>query len=322
MKYLSAIIFFVTVFASSAHAQSQSYEIWVTQFEQEAIANGISPETARTVMDHATLDDRVIELDQKQPEHTVTFDSYVQRVLNRKRIERGRNLMAKHAVLLEQISKRYNVQPEVIVALWGVETDYGQNTGGFEIIDALTTLAFEGRRSDFFRSQLMDALRIIDKDHISPDAMSGSWAGAMGQCQFMPSTYLRYAVDYNNDGKRDIWESEADIFASIANYIAAEGWNGDQTWGREVETQYVIPPASVGLDHKHSLAEWTSMGVTDINGNPLPNRQLQASLVQPDGPDGRSFLVYDSFWALMRWNRSTYFATSVGLLSDQIKNSR
>jgi membrane-bound lytic murein transglycosylase B len=166
---------------------------------------------------------------------------------------------------------------------------------------------------------LINALRILDQEHMPSSELRGSWAGAMGQSQFMPSTYLKYAVDYNGDGKRDIWQNEADVFASIANYIAAEGWHNELTWGREVQITRDLPDNQIGLPNKHSLVEWQKLGVRNINGGALPKKPLQASLIQPDGLNGRGFLVYDNFRALMRWNRSTYFAASVGLLADRIK---
>jgi len=266
-----------------------------------------------------TPDDRVVTLDQKQPENTITFDVYSRRIVSEDRIETGRRLLEKHSDALDEISEHYGVQPEIIVALWGMESSFGRNSGDFSVVDSLATLAYEGRRADFFRKELINALRILDQEHVPVASLRGSWAGAMGQCQFMPSTYLRYAVDYDKTGQRDIWENDKDVFASIANYLAAEGWRSDQTWGREVTFEGNIPTQDIGLDHHHSLAEWQGMGLRDTGGDDLPNKPLQASLIQPDGPDGRSFLVYDNFRALMRWNRSTYFATAVGLLADRIK---
>jgi membrane-bound lytic murein transglycosylase B len=294
------------------------FAVWLGNLEQEAIANGVSPETAHNVLGAAMLDERVIELDQKQPETTMSFDAYSRHIVSKARIETGQELLDKYSAQLNEIGQHYGVQPQVIVALWGMESSFGRNSGDYNVVDSLMTLAYEGRRADFFRKELFNALRILDQEHIPATALRGSWAGAMGQCQFMPSTYLRYAVDYNNDGVKNIWTEPKDVWASIANYIAAEGWHGDQTWGREVELEEDIPASEIGLDHQHSLAEWQALGIRSVNGSNLPDKPLQASLIQPDGPDGRSFLVYDNFRALMRWNRSTYFATAVGLLADRI----
>jgi membrane-bound lytic murein transglycosylase B len=305
--------------AQAATLPTAGYAAWVQQLEQEAIASGITPETAHAALDSAMPDDRVLALDQKQPETTVTFDHYAHSIVSPVRIQAGRRQMAAHEDELDAIAKRYGVPPQIIVALWGMESSFGHDSGRFSIIDSLLTLAYEGRRAEFFRKELIEALRILDQEHISASALRGSWAGAMGQCQFMPSTYLRYAVDYDRDGHRDIWTNTRDVWASIANYLAAEGWNADLTWGREVELEAGIDAAEIGLEYKHSLAEWAKAGVHSIDGSALPNKSLQASLIQPDGVDGRSFLVYDNYRALMRWNRSTYFATAVGLLADRIK---
>ncbi len=301
------------------NATTNGFAQWLQVLEQDAVANGINPETAHAALSHVILDNRVIALDQKQPETTITFDTYMRRIVTQSRIEAGRQLLDKYGDKLNEISQHYGVQPQVIVALWGMESSFGRNSGDYNIVDSLVTLAYEGRRADFFRKELFNALRILDNEHIPATALRGSWAGAMGQCQFMPSTYLRYAVDYDQNGVKDIWSDPSDVWASIANYIAAEGWRSDLTWGREVELDQDIPASDVGLDHQHTLAEWQQRGVHSLNGDNLPNKALSASLIQPDGPDGRSFLVYDNFRALMRWNRSTYFATAVGLLADRIE---
>ncbi|MGE3622426.1 MAG: lytic transglycosylase domain-containing protein [Bdellovibrionales bacterium] len=299
------------------------FHTWLQVLATEAIASGISENTVRSALAEVEMDDRVIDRDRTQPENTVTFDTYSANVINNSRIKQGRELVQENAALLNDIFSRYGVPPEVIVALWGIESNYGRNTGGFNIIGSLATLAYEGRRANFFRKELLNALRILDQEHISgSDGLRGSWAGAMGQCQFMPSTFLRHAVDYNGDGHRNIWTDKADVFASIANYLAAEGWDRNVTWGRRVLLTRPIPAGSAGLDNKLTLEQWQGMGVRSANGDPLPALPYQASLVQPDGPDGRSFLVYDNFRALMRWNRSTYFASSVGILADKIKTER
>jgi len=296
-----------------------NYAIWLQQMEQEAIASGITSQTVHEALDTSMPDDRVVALDQKQPETTVTFDHYSRRIVSPDRIEEGQRLLDEYGDALDQIAQQYGVSPEVIVALWGMESSFGRDSGHFNIVDSLLTLAYEGRRAELFRKELIEALRILDQEHIPATSLRGSWAGAMGQCQFMPSTYLRYAVDYDHDGHRDIWTNSRDVFASIANYLAAEGWNPNLTWGREVELDNEINANEIGLDRQHSLQEWAAMGVHSLGGNDLPNKPLQASLIQPDGADGRSFLVYDNFRALMRWNHSTYFATAVGLLADRIK---
>ena len=319
---MAKLILFIVLLLAPAVAfaqQSGDYAAWLQTLEQDAIGQGISPATVHAALDGVVPDDEVIDLDHEQPETTVTFDHYAHRVLSADRVREARKLLDENSDDLDAIADHYGVQPQIIVALWGIESSFGHDSGHYSIINSLLTLAYEGRRADMFRSELFDALRIIDKEGMPPDSLVGSWAGAMGQCQFMPSTYLHYAVDYDQDGHRDIWANPHDVWASIANYLSAEGWSADLTWGREVELEKDIDAAEIGLDRQHSLAEWSSMGVRSVGGAKLPDRDLQASLIQPDGPDGRSFLVYDNFRALMRWNRSTYFATSVGLLADKIK---
>jgi len=300
-------------------AAAQDFAEWLQQLEQEAISNRISPEVVHSALDYMVPDQQVVELDQKQPETTVTFEHYLHHVASAERIAEGRRLLSDNEDQLDEIADRYGVQPQIIVALWGIESSFGADSGHFSIVDSLATLAYEGRRADFFRGELFDALRILEAEKIEPSELRGSWAGAMGQCQFMPSTYLRYAVDYDQNGKRDIWESRTDVWASIANYLASEGWSPDLTWGREVELEYPIPADEIGLEHTLLLEDWGKKGVRSADGLPLPQKHLMASLIQPDGSDGRSFLVYDNYRALIRWNRSTYFATAVGLMADRIK---
>ena len=205
------------------------------------------------------------------------------------------------------------------MALWGIETNFGQHTGGFSVIAALATLAYDGRRSAYFRGELLNALRIIQEGHISAENMKGSWAGAMGQSQFMPSSFLSYAFDYDKDGKRDIWGTRKDVFASIANYLSSVGWRDDITWGREV----VLP---AGLDGKalsdkktvKLMAEWQALGVRLPGGGDLPKRNLKSRLVVPDRGDGRAFFAYANYDNILKWNRSNFFAIAVGSLADQI----
>lgn len=307
---------------SCAHTQplrAQTQDLWLQQIERQAIEDGVSPATVHDALDNFSPNPRVVELDQRQPETTITFAAYRRNIVTEARARKGAELMDRYASQLGEIERQTGVPPQITVALWGVESSFGANMGDFETVNSLATLAYEGRRADFFRAELIAALHILDQEHMSAGELRGSWAGAMGQCQFMPSTYLKYAVDADHTGHRDIWADPIDVMASIANYLAAEGWQSDLTWGREVEAGDNISSSDVGLGQTRSLAEWTKKGVTNIDGSPLPSRDLQASLLRPDGEDGPSFLVYDNIRALMRWNRSTYFALSVGLLADAIK---
>lgn len=297
----------------------QPFGQWIEGVKTEARSKGISERTIMEALSGVQPIPRVIELDRKQPEGKMSFAQYYERVINKQRIDTGRYLYQKHWHELNKAASRYGVPAQYIVALWGIETSYGDNTGGFDVIAALATLAHEGRRAEFFRSELINALKIIDQGHITAADMKGSWAGAMGQNQFMPSSFHNFAVDGNGDNRRDIWTSLPDVFASTANYLSKSGWKEDERWGREVKVPSYFNTDLAGLDTRKSLSEWSRLGVTLPNGVDLPAFDgMQGSIVQPDGVSGPSYLVYDNYRVIMRWNKSTYFATSVGLLADQI----
>ncbi len=303
--------------------QAAAFKTWLAALRAEAAQRGFSPRTIDAALGHVALIPRVIELDRQQPEVTLTFEAYIGRVVNEARAQAARRRIQENKALLDKVSRQYGVQPRFIVALWAIETDFGRITGNFPVIDALATLAFDGRRSAFFREELFNALRIVQRTGISPRDMRGSWAGAMGQSQFMPSTYLAHAVDFDGDGKADIWNSRPDVFASIAKYLSDLGWRADETWGRLVRLPQGFDPALVD-DRRlqkppKSLTDWQAAGVRRLDGGNLPQRDLTAWLVQPGGPDsGPSILVYPNYRALLQWNRSLFFATAVGYLADQI----
>jgi membrane-bound lytic murein transglycosylase B len=231
----------------------------------------------------------------------------------------ARDKLEQNRALLDAIGQRYGVQPRFIVALWGIETSFGQATGRFPVIGSLATLAYDGRRSAFFRKELINALRIVDEDDVDPKEMLGSWAGAMGQSQFMPSSFLLYAVSYSGDGRRDIWHRRADVFASIANYLAQSGWRGDETWGRRVSLPKRFNAALLGTGVERSLAEWRRLGVRRADGGPLPQSPIEASILRPGGDDGPAIMVYGNYRVLLKWNSSNYFASAVGLLADSME---
>jgi membrane-bound lytic murein transglycosylase B len=302
--------------AGEAKAATE-FSSWLSDLRAEARSAGVSERTLDRALHGVEPIARVIELDRRQPEGRMTFREYRDRVISTARIEKGRRLLREHGNLLRDIEGRYGVPAEVIVALWGIESSYGEYTGGFPVIASLATLAHDGRRSSFFRGELLSALRILEAGDITAEAMNGSWAGAMGQSQFMPSTFLSYAVDGNGDGRRDIWASHADIFASMANYLSSMGWDRECIWGREVRAGSGV--RSSGLDERRPLARWQDAGVRRADGRDLPTAAIEASLLLMDDGQGPSYLVYDNFRVLMRWNRSTYFATSVGLLANAIR---
>lgn len=306
--------------AFAAMSDERNFIVWLDQFRQEADGQGLTGPVVKQALDAAQFLPRVIELDQKQPEGTITFDEYVEKQLVPSRISRGQQLYHQHRQLLQRVAREYGVPAQYIMALWGVETNYGANTGGFDVISSLATLAYEGRRAGYFKGELIQALRILQERHVSLANMKGSWAGAMGQCQFMPTSFWKYAVDDSGDGKRDIWRSLPDVFASTANYLRTEGWNKDIGWGIEV----TVPPDLVALGPETEMpyAEWLDLGIKPLRaGAHSPtSRQPDAalSLIRPDGVDGRAFLVTGNYKVIKHWNRSTYFATTIGLLADRI----
>jgi membrane-bound lytic murein transglycosylase B len=299
-------------------AAADPFGDWVKALRQQAAAQGISKPTLDAALGNLQPIQDVLDKDKTQPEFTLTFAQYRAKVVSDERVAAGRALMTQHAALLAKVSAEFGVQPRFIVALWAVESDYGKYTGGYSEIGALATLAYASGRKDFFRKELLEALRIIDQGNISAAAMTGSWAGAMGQCQFMPSSFRRYAVDFDGDGKRDIWGSQADVFASIANYLASLHWRPEETWGREVRLPAKFDIRLIDLKSEKPLPAWQKLGVRNADGSDLPVVALNASLVAPDGPGGAAYLVYGNYKVVMRWNHSTYFATSVGLLADRL----
>ena len=314
----SATLVALLLAAAPASANDQDFAAWLNGVRQEALGQGIRPATLERSLAGVQPIAKVLDLDRRQPEKTLTFEQYIDRIVTPQRIEAARKKLIENKALLDEIGSRYGVQPRFIVALWGLETNFGSNTGNFPVVASLATLAYDGRRSTFYRTELMNALKIIDQGDIAPDAMIGSWAGAMGQSQFMPSSFLKYAVDYNGDGRRDIWGTRADVFASIANYLSQVGWRADQTWGREVRLPAGFDVRLAGLETRKSLAEWQRIGVRRSEGGDLPARELEASLVLPGGPESAAFLVYDNYRTIINWNRSLYFATAIGQLADCI----
>ena len=304
--------------AGSAAAAAE-FTVWLEALKAEALGKGIK---------QATLDDafagvrpipRVIELDRNQPEFKLTFEQYMSRVVPRKRVEKGRRLRAENKALLDAVSAKFGVQARFLVALWGIESDFGRLTGGFRVIPALATLAHDGRRGKFFRSQLFHALRIIDQGHIAARHMMGSWAGAMGQVQFMPSSFNNFAFDFDGDGRKDLWTTPGDIFASAANYLARSGWRGDKTWGRKVTLPADFDRSQLGLKRQIAMSEWQALGVRRANGGDLPKVEISASLITPtDKALGPPFLVYENYRTILKWNRSHFFALAVGRLADLI----
>lgn len=308
----------VLVGASAAVAGDEAFEAWVSALRAEAEERKVSAGTLDAAFRDVTPNPKVIRLDRRQPEFEMDFAKYLTIVAPDSRVRTGRGLLDRHRALLEEVQGRFGVQPRFLVALWGVESDFGRRMGDFSIIRSLTTLAYDGRRAAFFRGELLDALQILEEGHIAPDRMLGSWAGAMGQPQFMPSSFRNFAVDQDGDDRRDIWSSIPDVLASAANYLARNGWDDNRTWGREIRLPEGFDASLTGRSVRKSISEWQKIGVRRLDGSALPLVDIEGSIVRPDGDVGRAFLVYANFGVLLSWNRSDYFATAVGLLSDAI----
>lgn len=291
------------------------FDRFLAGLRAEAERSGISPAILQRALGPARPVPRVLELDRKQPEGVLTWEQYRDRIVSATRIENGRRAYAENRALLQAIEARYGVSPRVIVAIWGMETNYGANTGGFNVVEALATLAWEGRRAAFFRGELMSALRILDAGHVAPERMQGSWAGAMGQPQFMPSSFERLAVDFDGDGHRDIWDSRADALASIANYLARSGWQSGQGWTIEARPPAGFDIERVDTETRRSMAEWSRLGWRRADGAPLP-ASGEASLAVPTRSAGQVFLGLPNLRVIRRYNSPMNYGLAVGLLAN------
>lgn len=321
MKKLLSVVLGVT-FSCSVYANSLSFDQYVEGLKKEARERGISEQVLNQAFADVTHKPRAVKADKNQPEKRLTLDEYIPRAVPDWKVKQAKDLYQKHYSELTRIGEQYGVQPRFIVALWGVESNFGKFTGNFPVIDALSTLAYDGRREAFFRKETMAALQILEEGHIEFERFKGSWAGAMGQCQFMPSSFLTFAADGNGDGKKDIWQSEADVFASAANYLSQSGWNDTYTWGRQVKLPAGFDTSIQGRSEEKGkyLQQWAKMGITRYDGRPLPklDEDIKAWLIAPDDANGRVYLVYNNYNVLMKWNRSYYFALAVSHLADKI----
>ena len=295
-----------------------SFEQWLVAVAAEAKTRGLDAEAVDRALKDIKPIARVVELDRRQPEFTQTFWSYLDGRVSENRLKKGRVLLATHKTLLARIEETYGVQGRFLVAFWGLETNFGQFLGGFPVIDALATLAYDDRRSAFFRAELFDALGVLEEGHIERANMVGSWAGAMGQPQFMPSTFARYAIDEDGNGQKDIWGSLPDVFGSAANYLSQLGWDNRYTWGREVRLPKDFDLDLAELRTKKTLSEWQGLGVRRIDGTDLPNADIKGAVILPAGYRGPAFLIYQNFEAILNWNRSLLYAISVGHLADRL----
>ena len=302
---------------SEAALEQSRFAEWIASFRASARDAGIDEATLAAAFDGVQLRPRVVDLDRAQPEFVRAVWDYLDGVLTPQRVAQGQERLAQFAREAQSASARYGVPGPVLVAVWGIESNYGSNYGDIPTIDALATLGFEGRRADWARHELLAALKILQTGDITPANMKGSWAGAMGQTQFLPSNFLAYAVDADGDGRRDIWASMADVLASTANFLARSGWRADEPWGLEVRLPPGFDASRADPTVRQPAAQWAQEGVRTVDDMPLP-ALADASVLQPAGFRGPAFLVGANFRALLRYNNASSYALAVGLLSQRI----
>jgi lytic murein transglycosylase len=295
-----------------------SFDSWLAALEREAMAQGVSERTIAAAAPSLTYDQRIVNIDRGQRVFTQTFLQFSDRMAAAYRIQRGGALIKANAAVFSRIDKQYGVPAPVIVAFWGLESDFGANMGNYHSLSALASLAYDCRRSDKFRPQLIDALRLIERGDLAPEEMIGSWAGELGQTQMMPSEYYQYGVDYDGDGKRNLIRSTPDVLASTANYILGLGWRRGEPWLTEVRVAAALPWDQADLAIKLPRAKWAAFGVTLPDGRPLPADNLPASLLLPMGRLGPAFLVYQNFDVYLQWNNSLVYSTTAAYLATRI----
>ena len=306
------------VVTSRRAAAAGSFANFLEAIEAEAVGQGLHRETIARTLTGIRYSARVVDLDEHQPEFTLTWSEYAQRVLPQERLEQARDMSVVHRDVLAQVTARYAVDPGVIIGIWGLESSFGQRQGGFNVCDALATLAFHGRRASFFRSELLKALTMVDLLSIEAAEMMGSYAGAMGQPQFMPSAYLHFARAFDGSRRADIWHHEPDVFASIASYLSACGWRKGEPWGQAVVVEASAASNSIAHGQSRPLDEWFALGVRRADGRAFSRGDVVGTLLLPDGDRHSAFLVYDNFKVIRRYNPSDFYAIAVGLLGNQV----
>ena len=305
----------------AAPEEEVRFHAFIRDFRSEALKAGITPATYDRAVSTIDLNPKVEELNEKQPEFVRPIWEYLAGAITETRISRGRDQIAAHAQLFAGLKDTYGVPPEVLTAVWGLETGYGQNEGNFNLFEALATLAYDGPRMEYGRRQFIAALKIAEIEGRDPTTMTGSWAGAFGHTQFVPTTFLEHAVDGDGDGKRDLWNSPADALASAANYLKDSGWRPGESWGEEVQLpqDFAYEQAEIGI--RKPIAEWGQLGVRDAAGGPLPDSAEEAAILLPAGYRGPAFLVRNNFNVILRYNSATAYALAIGLLSDRLKGA-
>lgn len=313
---LLSLALLITAEPSLACTNTGSFERWLSEFRAEARAKGISPR-AIAALDQVTFDQNVINSDRRQSVFSQSFLEFSDRMAAKYRIQQGLALISKHRAVFDKIEQQFGVPAPVIVAFWGLETDFGANNGKLSTLRSLATLAYDCRRPEKFRAELLDALRIVERGDLRPDEMHGPWAGEMGQTQFIPSIYYKYGVDFDGDGRRDLIHSVPDVLASTANYLKALGWRRGEPWLREVHVPEQMNWSEADLNIEHPVSEWARMGVR-IAGGSAAEKDLPASLLLPMGRNGPAFLAFHNFKVYLDWNQSLVYSTTAAYLATRI----
>ena len=302
-------------FAARADGRFDSF---VAGVKAEARRSGVSNSVLDEAFDGVQPSPKVLELDRHQPEFTLTWAQFKAKIIPQSRFDAAREAYHREAALLARVPRAYGCDASIVVGIWGLESAFGAKTGTFRIVEALATLAFDGRRASFFRAELLNALRILQNGDITAHAMTGSWAGAMGQPQFMPSAYLHYAVDADGDGRRDIWNDRADVFGSVANYLAKSGWRLGEPWGQRIQVPENFTAGLGGRDTTKTLGQWQALGVRRQDGRPFSRPDVSGAVVMPDGIGGEAYMTYANFKVIRRYNPSDYYALAVGLVGNAV----
>jgi membrane-bound lytic murein transglycosylase B len=308
--------------AGTAGPAEESFAAWRDVLKADALAAGVSADTFDRAFQNVRPNPDVIAKDNVQPEYTRPVWAYLDSAVSPRNVTDGEQRLSENAAALRRAVQGHGIPPQIVVAIWGLESRYGESTGGYNVIEALATLAYDSRRPEVFRKNLIDALLILEAGDIPPADMQGSWAGAMGQTQFMPATFRQYAIDGDGDGKRDIWRSLPDVFASTANYLTSHGWRPNQPWGAEVRLPKSFPWDQAELDITKSVAEWAALGVRRADGKALPKVDSPASIIAPAGHRGPAFIVFDNFRTILDYNNSVSYALAVGHLADRLAGAR
>lgn len=295
-----------------------SFERWVEDFKQEATAQGISQGTIRSALRGLTFDPGIIARDRRQSFFAQSFLDFSRKLATLNRVQSGQSQIAKHRTIFDAVEKQYGVPPSVIAGFWALESDFGVGMGNLPVLRSLASLAYDCRRSDMFRFELMEALRIIDRGDLTPDEMIGSWAGELGQTQFLPSHYFNHAVDYDGDGRRNLMKSAPDIIASSAAFLVSLGWVRGQPWLEEVRVPAKLDWSQADLAVQHPRSYWASAGVTRTDGRLITSDTMPASLLLLMGRKGPAFLAYPNFRAYLKWNQSLNYATTAAYLATRI----